>query len=48
MIYPLLKGERIWACNSTAVVTMESHFSVLELRGLDWTALNYYEFIDLV
>lgn len=44
----LLKGERVPACNSTAAVTMESHFLVRRLQRLDWTALNYAEFIDWV
>lgn len=42
----LLKGERVLAHNSTAVVALESHFLVRELGRLDWTALNYNEFID--
>lgn len=42
----LLKGERVLAHNSTAVVELESHFLGCELRRLDWTALNYNEFID--
>lgn len=28
------------------MVAVESHFSVLELKGPDWTARNYYEIID--
>lgn len=35
----LLKGEKVSAFNSTAVVAMESHFSVLQLKRPDWTAL---------
>lgn len=42
----LLKGERVLARNSTAVVALESHFLVRELRRLDWPAPNYNEFID--
>lgn len=37
----LLKGERVSARNSTAVVAMESHFLVRKLKRLDWRALNY-------
>lgn len=46
VIYPSLKGERLWACNSSAVVAMESNFWVLELGRPDWAAFNYYEPID--
>lgn len=46
VIHFLLKEERLTACNSSAVVTVETNFLVLKLKRPDWTALNYYEFID--
>lgn len=46
MIYLLWTAERAWARNSAAVVKMESHFLVLELKRPDWTAPNYCRLID--
>lgn len=42
-----LKGERGFSArNSSAAVALESHFLADEQERLDWTVLNYCEFID--
>lgn len=43
-----MKEERRTACESSAVVALETNVLVLSLKTPGWTALNYYELIDSV